>query len=131
MSGVRRDIAVKLMFVSYLALQVYLGPTGEEQLYNSSMTTVTGQHEGSQAILRNTMRQNSTVTVMSMKRQFKGVYLLLRTIHISHSLVQQSFQYYKLPYSQKYWRSLNLAVWSRVTEIKILGDLNLAVVSYI
>ena len=61
-SGVQRDIAVKLMFVSHLALQVYLGPTGEEQLYNTSMTTVTSQQEGSPAILRNTMRQNSTVS---------------------------------------------------------------------
>ena len=106
-SGVWRDIAVKLMFVSHLALQVHLGPTGEEQLYNVSMTLVTGTHEGSPAVLRNTMRQNSTVTVMNMKRQLKGVYLLLSTnymrqsitliwtscIHISHSLVQQSFQY--------------------------------------
>ena len=58
------------MFVSHHSiLQVHLGPTGEEQLYNSSMTTVTGQHEGSPAILRNTMRQNSTVTVMNMKTQ--------------------------------------------------------------
>ena len=61
-SGVWRDIAVKLMFVSHLALQVYLGPTGEEQLYNVSMTFVTGTHEGSSTILRNTMRQNSTVS---------------------------------------------------------------------
>ena len=30
-------------------------------------------------------------------------------------------------YSQKYWRSLNLAVWSQAAEIKILADLNLAV----
>ena len=73
-SGVWRDIAVKLMFVSHLVLQVYLGPTGEEQLYNTSMTFATGTHEGSQAILRNTMRQNSTVTVMNMIRQLKGVY---------------------------------------------------------
>ena len=62
------------MFVSHLILQVYLGPTGEEQLYNSSMTIVTGMHEGSPAILRNRIRQNSAVTVMNMKRQFKGVY---------------------------------------------------------
>ena len=36
-----------------------------------------------------------------------------------------------IPYSRKYWRSLNLAVWSRAAEIKILADLNLAVVPYI
>ena len=33
----------------------------------------------------------------------------------------------ELPYSRKYWRSLNLAVWSQVAEIKILADLNLTV----
>ena len=33
----------------------------------------------------------------------------------------------KLAYSWKYWRSLNLVVWSQVAEIKILADLNLAV----
>ena len=33
----------------------------------------------------------------------------------------------KIPYSRKYWRSLNLAVWSQVVEIKILANLNLAV----
>ena len=32
-----------------------------------------------------------------------------------------------LLYSRKYWRSLNLAVWSRAAEIKILANLNLAV----
>ena len=34
-----------------------------------------------------------------------------------------------IPYSRKYWRSLNLAVWSRAAEIKILADFNLAVVA--
>ena len=38
---------------------------------------------------------------------------------------------YILPYSRKHWRSLNLAVWSWAAEIKILADLNLAVVPYI
>ena len=33
----------------------------------------------------------------------------------------------RIPYSRKYWRSLNLAVWSQAAEIKILADLNLAV----
>ena len=37
----------------------------------------------------------------------------------------------QVPYSRKYWRSLNLAVWSRAAEIKVLADLNLAVVPYI
>ena len=32
-----------------------------------------------------------------------------------------------IPHSRKYWRSLNLAVWSRAAEIKILADLNSAV----
>ena len=72
-SGVWRDIAVKLMFVSHLALQVYLGPMGEEKLYNISMSTVTGPYEGSWAILRNRMRQNSSITVVNTKWQFKGV----------------------------------------------------------
>ena len=36
-----------------------------------------------------------------------------------------------IPYSRKYWWSLNLAVWSRAAEIKMLADLNLAVVPYI
>ena len=43
--------------VSHLVLHVYLGPTGEKQLYHISMTTVTGKHEGSPAILRRQMRQ--------------------------------------------------------------------------
>ena len=33
----------------------------------------------------------------------------------------------RIPYSRKYLRSLNLAVWSRAAEIKTLADLNLAV----
>ena len=37
----------------------------------------------------------------------------------------------QIPYSRKYWRSFNLAVWSGATEIKILADLNLTVVPYI
>ena len=32
-----------------------------------------------------------------------------------------------IPYSRKYWWSLNLAVWSRAAETKILADLNLAI----
>ena len=32
-----------------------------------------------------------------------------------------------LPYIRKYWRSLNLAVWSQATKIKILADLSLVV----
>ena len=32
-----------------------------------------------------------------------------------------------IPYSRKYWQTLNLAVWSQAAEIKILADLNLAV----
>ena len=44
--------------VSHLVLQVYLGPTGEKTLYHFSMTTVTGQHESSPAILRNRMGQS-------------------------------------------------------------------------
>ena len=39
----------------------------------------------------------------------------------------EAFSIY-IPYSRKYWRSLNLAIWSRAAEIKILADLNLAVV---
>ena len=41
--------------VSHHVLQVHLGPTGEEQLYHISVSTVTGTQEGSPAILRNTM----------------------------------------------------------------------------
>ena len=36
--------------------------------------------------------------------------------------------FFLIPYSRKYWRSLNLVVWSRAAEKKILADLNLAVV---
>ena len=50
------------------SLQVNLGPSGEDQLYNIGMTFVTGTHEGSPAILRNTMRQNSAITVMNMEK---------------------------------------------------------------
>lgn len=39
--------------VFHLVLQVNLGPTGEEQLHNSTMTPCNGNHEGSPAILRN------------------------------------------------------------------------------
>ena len=74
-SGVWTDKTVKLLFVAHLVLQVHLGPTGEQKWYNISMTTATGTHEGSSTILRNTMRQNSTITVMNMKRQLEGVYL--------------------------------------------------------
>ena len=49
--------------MSYLVLQVYLGPTGKKKLYNVSMTTVTGQHEGSPTILWNKM---VTTTVMNV-----------------------------------------------------------------
>ena len=38
-----------------------------------------------------------------------------------------SYICHSLPYSRKYWRSLNLAVWSQAAEIKILANLNLAV----
>ena len=48
--------------MSDLVLQVYLGPTGEKQLYNVSMTTVTGQHECSPTILQNKM----VTTVMNI-----------------------------------------------------------------
>jgi len=50
--------------MSHLVLQVYLGPTGEKQLYHFSMTTVTGQHEGRPAILRNETK--CTTTAMNM-----------------------------------------------------------------
>ena len=32
-----------------------------------------------------------------------------------------------IPYSQKYWQELNLAVWSQTDITKILADFNLAV----
>ena len=37
--------------VSHLVLQVYLGPTEKKQLYHINVTTITGQQEGSLAIL--------------------------------------------------------------------------------
>ena len=64
--------------VSHLALQVHLCPSGEEQLYNISLTFVTGQHEGSYTILRNTMRQNSTITVMNMEKTIERCTLAVR-----------------------------------------------------
>ena len=48
--------------VAHLILQVHLGPTGEEKLYHISVTTVTGPHEGSTAILGNRMRQKVRIT---------------------------------------------------------------------
>ena len=33
----------------------------------------------------------------------------------------------KIPYSRKYWRELNLAVWSQTDITKILADFNLVV----
>ena len=50
-----KDLWLLVDVVSDLVLHVYLGPTGEKQLYHVSMTTVTSQYEGSLAILR---RQN-------------------------------------------------------------------------
>ena len=66
------------MFVSHHVLQVHLGPTGDEELYNISMTFVTGMHEGSSTILRNTMRQNSTVTVMNMEKTIERCVLAVK-----------------------------------------------------
>ena len=51
--------------VSHLVLQVYLGPTGEKQLYHVSMPTVTSEHQGSPAILSNKWAKGIT-TVMNM-----------------------------------------------------------------
>ena len=64
--------------MSHLALQVHLCPSGEEQLYNISMTMETGQHEGSRTILRNTMRQNRTITVMNMEKIIERCTLAVR-----------------------------------------------------
>ena len=63
---------------SHLILQVYLGSTGEEKLYHISVTTVTGQHEGSPTILRNRMGQNSIITVMNMKQTIERCTLVVR-----------------------------------------------------
>ena len=46
--------------VSHLVLQVHLGPTREKLLHDISMSLVTGHHEGSITILRNTMRDDVT-----------------------------------------------------------------------
>lgn len=54
--------------VSHLVLQVYLGPNGEEQLYHISITFDTGSHEGSPAILKNKMKENTVITVMNIKQ---------------------------------------------------------------
>ena len=45
--------------VSHLVLLVYLGLSGEKKLHHIGMTILTSTHEGSEAILRNTVRQNS------------------------------------------------------------------------
>ena len=58
--------------VSHLVLQVYLGPTGKKQLYHNNVTTVTGQHEGSLAIL---MEQNDKLVLSHGSRQLEGVCL--------------------------------------------------------
>ena len=42
-------------------------------------------------------------------------------------VVSAHVQYYQLQYSQKYWRSLNLAVLPQTTFLTLLTDLNLAV----
>ena len=42
--------------VSHLILQVYMGPNGEEKLYNVSMTPDNGPHAPGHAILRNKMK---------------------------------------------------------------------------
>ena len=44
--------------VSHLVLQIYLGPTKKKQLYHINVTTITGQHEGTLAILK---KQNEKV----------------------------------------------------------------------
>ena len=71
------------MFTSYLTLQVHLGPSGEEQLYNISMTSDTGPDEGSLAILRNIMRQNSSITVMNMEKTIERCTLV---VHFRQSM---------------------------------------------
>ena len=53
--------------MSHLVLQVYLGPTGEKKLYHISTTTLTGTHEDSELMLRNTMTINVNVINMKMK----------------------------------------------------------------
>ena len=61
-------------------LQVHLGPTGEKKLYSIRMTSDTGHHESSPAILRNTMRQNSTIIVMNMEKAIEQLlYKVLNT----------------------------------------------------
>ena len=49
---------VQVDTMSHLVLQIYLGLTGKKQLYHINVTTVTGQHEGTLAILK---RQNEKV----------------------------------------------------------------------
>ena len=46
---------------------------------------------------------------------------------MSYVIVKKTFLKCTTAYRRKYWRSLNLAVWSQAVEIKILADLNLAV----
>jgi len=64
--------------VSHLVLQVHLNSTGEEKLYNISMSTATGPHESSPATLRNRMRQNSTLTVVNMEKTIERCVLTVK-----------------------------------------------------
>ena len=54
--------------VSHFVLQV----TGKEKLYHISITTATGHHKGSTAILWNGMRQNSRYHVINMEKDNNG-----------------------------------------------------------
>ena len=61
--------------VSYLILQVYMGPNGEEKLYHTSVTPDNGPHAGSHAILQNKLRSNGVITVIDWEKTMKHVHL--------------------------------------------------------
>ena len=69
--------------MSHLVLQIYLGPTGKKQLDHINVTTITGQHECSLAILT---RQNRYYHRDEHEnRQLNGVQLLQDSNHMRQS----------------------------------------------
>ena len=69
--------------VSHIVLHVYLGPIGKKQLHHNNVTTVTGQHEGSLAILRKQNRYYHRDE--HENRQLNGVHSLQDSNHTKQS----------------------------------------------
>ena len=72
--------------VSHLVLQVYLGPTGKKQLHHINVTTITGQHEGSMAILTG---QSDKLALSHGSRQLEGSKILIHAT-VKRTIIPQT-----------------------------------------